>query len=425
MPRESKLKIFLKNKKIKRWYDNVARGAKTTADVYLRRVIAVCEQLEATPESLAEKDEEELYIILLDFVSSEEQRGMAGSYIETSVKATKSWLAHNRKFVKGKIKIKDSRKAPTLENERVPTLEELKKIFLASTPRDRVSCALLAHSGFRPETLGNYEGTDGLRISDFPEMEISGMEVTFKKMPTMVNVRSELSKAGHIYFSFLSEEGCDYLKQYLEERLRDGEKITEETDILTPKWHSKQFIRTINIGDGIRKSIRGAGFTWRPYVLRSFFDTQLLVAESKGKIVRDYRQFFMGHVGDIEARYTTNKGKLPFDLVEDMRESYSRCMVHLQTIFTQDEEREKILFKKNMFRVLGVSEDEMTDLGIDSMDNDDIMDYLRKKLMNSLVENGNRQQVIDISELRDYMSHGWEYVNTLPDQSLIIQLPKM
>jgi len=27
----------------------------------------------------------------------------------------------------------------------------------------------------------------------------------------------------------------------------------------------------------------------------------------------------MGHKGDIEARYTTNKGRLPEDVVEDMR----------------------------------------------------------------------------------------------------------
>lgn len=38
----------------------------------------------------------------------------------------------------------------------------------------------------------------------------------FNKIPTMVIVRSELSKAGHQYFTFLSEEGYEYLKDYLE-----------------------------------------------------------------------------------------------------------------------------------------------------------------------------------------------------------------
>lgn len=31
------------------------------------------------------------------------------------------------------------------------------------------------------------------------------------------------------------------------------------------------------------------------------------------------RQFWMGHKGDIEARYTTNKSRLPQDVMDDMR----------------------------------------------------------------------------------------------------------
>ena len=44
-----------------------------------------------------------------------------------------------------------------------------------------------------------------------------------------------------------------------------------------------------------------------------------MLAESKGLVLRDYRQFWMGHKGDIENRYTTNKQKLPETVIEDMR----------------------------------------------------------------------------------------------------------
>jgi transposase len=67
-------------------------------------------------------------------------------------------------------------------------------------------------------TLGNYTGADGLRIKDLPEMRVEGGQVIFDRIPTMVIVRPELSKAGHQYFTFLSEEGCEYLKDYSEER---------------------------------------------------------------------------------------------------------------------------------------------------------------------------------------------------------------
>jgi hypothetical protein len=61
--------------------------------------------------------------------------------------------------------------------------------------RSRVACVLLAHSGLRIETLGNYTGTDGLRLRDFPEIRVDNESVTFDKIPTMVVVRRELSKA--------------------------------------------------------------------------------------------------------------------------------------------------------------------------------------------------------------------------------------
>ena len=70
-------------------------------------------------------------------------------------------------------------------------------------------------------------------------------------------------------------------------------------------------------------------FTWRPYVLRAYFDTQLLIAESKGKIAHDFRVFFMGHKGSIESRYTTNKGRLPDVLIDEMRDAFGRSEEYL------------------------------------------------------------------------------------------------
>jgi hypothetical protein len=36
-------------------------------------------------------------------------------------------------------------------------------------------------------------------------------------------------------------------------------------------------------------------------------------------IIRDWRVFRMGHKGDMEHKYTLNKGRLPEDLIEKMR----------------------------------------------------------------------------------------------------------
>ena len=64
--------------------------------------------------------------------------------------------------------------------------------------------------------------------------------------------------------------------------------------------------------------------------MRAYFDTQLLIAESKGKIAHDFRVFFMGHKGSIESRYTTNKRILPEALTREMRNSFERSEEFLE-----------------------------------------------------------------------------------------------
>ena len=259
---------LLENPDLRRWHENVARGSRITADVYLRRLGATCERLGRKPGDLLTLKERELRDLLLDFVAAEEKKRRAGSYIQSSIKAVKSWLLHNGVKLTLPIKVKGAQETPSLREERTPTQDELRRILLSATPRDRVSCILLAHSGLRPEVLGNYLGDDGLRLADLPELRMKGSKVRFERSPAVIAVRPELSKAAHRYFTFLTEEGCSYVVNYLEERLREGEHLKPETDLIHPKGvgagGKKAFIRTINIGDGVRNAIRAAGFPWRP-----------------------------------------------------------------------------------------------------------------------------------------------------------------
>ncbi|MEM2760672.1 MAG: hypothetical protein QXW73_07790, partial [Nitrososphaerales archaeon] len=78
-------------------------------------------------------------------------------------------------------------------------------------------------------------------------------------------------------------------------------------------------------------------FQWRPYVLRAYFDTQLLIAESRGKIAHDFRVFFMGHKGTIEAKYTTNKGILPEALIDEMCEAFKRSEKFLDLELSEED----------------------------------------------------------------------------------------
>jgi hypothetical protein len=361
---------------------------------------------------------------MLDCVSQMEKNGNAGSYIESTLKAVKSWLNHNGKEVRRKIKIRGARDTPSLKDERIPTREELKRILLSGDKKARVACILVAHSGLRIEVLGNYAGTDGLTVRDLPELKIEGESIAFPKEPALLTVRRELSKAGHQYFTLLSQEGCEYLKDYLEDRIREGETLTPNSPLITPKLKMKPFIRANNIGDAIRDAIRTAGFAWRPYVLRSYFDTQLMLAESKGLVLRDYRQFWMGHKGDIEKRYTTNKQRLPESVIEDMREAYNRSQELLQTATTVEASEEKLAqaFRKQLLLVAGFKQDEVDKMGISTLNDEQLQDIVRKRLLGTSTDDRLKQKAVDIDEVDGYLTQGWEYVATLPNKKVVIKL---
>jgi hypothetical protein len=357
-----------------------------------------------------------------------ESEGKAPGYIAGMVKSVKSWLSYNDIHLKRKIKISNRGATPTLDEERIPSKRELKALLTAGDERTGAIICLVAMSGVRPQVLGNDRGDDGLTIRDLPVLKVDGGGVEFTRVPAMVLVRPSLNKSNHQYFTFLSREGCDYLATYLELRLSEGEKLSLETPLIASKSsyaRSKEpsFMTTKNISRIIRLAMRPR-FKWRPYVLRSYFDTNMLYAESQGKIIHSYTAFFMGHSGDIEARYTTNKGQLPEEMVEDMRESYRKCQEYLQTEKTLETSEEKLRysFRKQLLLVAGFDGEEIDGMDL-SMDDEEFQETVRKKLVGSMINNGASQRVVPINDLEGYLSDGWDFVAKLTEDKAVVKIP--
>ncbi|MFZ1023288.1 MAG: site-specific integrase [Thermoplasmata archaeon] len=384
--------------------------------------------MKVEPQSLAKLTEKELRDLILDFITAEERKKRTGSYIQSSVKAVKSWLVHNGLKLSLPLRIHGASDTPSLREERTPTQEELSEILFAATPRDRVSCALMGFSGVRPAVLGNYRGDDGLRLGDLKDLKVKGKVIEFEQTPALVEVRRELSKADHRYFTFLGKEGCDYIRQYLEERLRGGEKLGPESDLIHPKGtggsRDKSFVTTINVGDGIRTSLRRAGFKWRPYVLRAYFDTQLLIAESKGKLAHDYRVFWMGHKGSMEARYTTNKGRLTTDLVDDMREAYLRCEPLLRSAPARSDTNEgadRVL--KALLEARGMSKEEAQRIDISSKSDAELVELFKKlgaSIPQTIVP---LERAVPVAEVASLLEQGWRFVAALDSEHAVLRSP--
>jgi len=337
--RRTKKEQLLANPDIKRWYDNLARGSPLTAEVRLRRISHFSEITNTTPMELADlaiKDLRAATDLILDHVSWMEKQGRTPGYTENTVTAVKSWLRHFDIEIKRRIKVNNPDSTPTLVNERVPDKTEITELFDRTSLRTAAAISLIAKAGLRPQVLGNHNGSDGLVIRDIPDITIKEKTVEAVNFLRII-VRSSLSKARHQYFTFLTENGTRKLLSYLNERLARGEKLGPDSAIIAPDTNyevyrgnntGKKFLPTSRITRDIRDAFRPR-FRWRPYVLRAYFDTQLLMAESRGKIAHDFRVFFMGHKGSIESRYTTNKGILPNALIEEMRSAFKRSQEFL------------------------------------------------------------------------------------------------
>jgi hypothetical protein len=181
----------------------------------------------------------------------------------------------------------------------------------------------------------------------------------------------------------------------------------------------------------IKEAILKAGFNWRPYVLRAYFDTNMIIAESKGKISHPYLQFLMGHKGDIEARYSTNKGVLPPDMIEDMRNAYKACEPFLTTLIKPLEESNivkeaKIEALKSMAKsLLGIDLLEVKiakekELGRE-LTKDEELELYENELKKLREGKHNPQRIIYENELEKYLNEGWQFVSILPSQKILIR----
>ena len=211
------------------WYQNLKVKSNLTADYYLRNLGLWLEWIHEDPESILTlaKDNYDLFKEKIsDQIRSMEEQGKAGSYISTSLKSVSSYLKFNNIIIRLGLNIKNENRNLTVEDERIPEKKELAAILRDANPRTKVAISLMAFSGLRPESLGNYAGTDGLRISDAVDLSVKGKSIDFENVPCQIIVRPELSKARHRYFTFLGEEGMLYLREYLEQRIRSGETLT-------------------------------------------------------------------------------------------------------------------------------------------------------------------------------------------------------
>lgn len=457
-PSRSKYNNFLEaDPNLQRWYSNMKRGSEYTADIYFRRLSAFCVKHGTTPDEFQKLPQKKIEEMAQDYANKLEEivrpdgKHYAPQYVESNLKAIKSWAEWNDKKITKRIKIAETYRTPTLENESAPGQDELASVLYAPTTdsRTRASISLIALAGCRPQVQGNKKGTDGLRIADILDLKIvvdddtgHQKEVIFDQIPAQFVVRSGLSKTRMEYFNFLCEEACNLIKAYVDERIKNGEVLTHSSPVITVSPDARKIVKnlndmedgepflcTSNISKHIRKAMRSVGIPYRPYVWRSYYDTRLMHAESEQLVTHAYAQFFMGHTGDIERTYTLNKHKLPPDVMQGIKDSAKRIQKVVQTRVPKEDivtvEEARSIGKETWFLSLGFSKEEIQKLDLAHKEGEELRSALKHKLLGLLSENGRRQKVVAPDEVKALVQDGWEYQATLPTGQCVVKLPDL
>jgi hypothetical protein len=419
----SRSRRLLSDADVSLWHFNLAQGSELTADIYLRRLDMVCEQFNTDPAKLAGLDAKAAYGFLVEMVRYYSARGVAGSTVKSYVKAVRSWFTHSDIEINAhkRIRIRGAEKTPTLAEERVPEPHELNSVWKFCRPRQAAEIALLAFAGLRPEALGTYHGRDGLRLADLPELHYDNElgRVWFDPVPARLLVRDGLSKLGYAYETFLCREGCDQLIAYLFDRMREGEKLRPQSPLIAG-YGSRSTVSTKTICEDVKDSFNRAGFKWRVYILRRYFDSRLDLASPEMGVKEGWIKFWMGHKGDIEALYRLQK-KLSDSQLREMRAAYERASSLLQTIETQRSsdalQRE---FRAVALRSVGYTNEDLLGLDFNALTTEQFQELVSKKLNGASA--ARRQLVVTPADAERYINQdGWICVQTLATGKVVIE----
>ena len=224
-------------------------------------------------------------------------------------------------------------------------------------------------------------------------------------------VRRELSKANHRYYTFLGEEGAGAVLDYLNARRAGGERLDPGTPLYAPErtdLTDRRYVRTSKIGEQIRRALRAAGLLNRPAYLRTTAASRYAECENRGLVSHPFWQSWLGHTGDMSARYTVNRGKIPSSLLEEMRAAYRRCEPHLSTAPTRGEVEDRdAQTRRFVLLALGYTKEQLDEMKVGEMGTEEMEETIANSPRLSGAGASPRQQVIEESELPLYLANGW------------------
>ncbi|MGB6443356.1 MAG: hypothetical protein WBF81_08690, partial [Thermoplasmata archaeon] len=186
---------------LEKWSEKLGGGRSISShSIWPRRLVAFCIEMNVKPLDLVRVARQRNDLGQLEALEDvwrafrKKNSRLKPSSIAFAGKVVQSWLRHcGIEVPRGLFRVPG---AGDRHEESALSKEQLHQAIQQANIRERVAIALMAFSGVRPGVLGNFDGSDGLCVKDFPDLLIKDGVASFKQTPAFVVVRGSLNKAG-------------------------------------------------------------------------------------------------------------------------------------------------------------------------------------------------------------------------------------
>ena len=434
--------LLANDSRVQEWHKEKSLKSRLSADTYARMLCLISDRMGMSPEEIvtnAKKSPAKLRVRFAECASALKKDKWLDTSVAKGFLMVKAYLKY-RRVTTDVFPPLSSTTGETIQRERAPTQEELGMVLDKLSLRGRVVALFMAHSGVRPQVVGSYQGESGLRLRDLPDLRFDEKNLSFTETPFVVRVPANLSKTRTSYTTFGTPQQATALLAYLGERRNGGEKLGPDSPVVAAQPtrgaarmrqasanFDNGFLSTSVIVREIHQVLTSSlpeGVTWRPYVLRSYCSTRLMVAEGAGKMTRDLREAILGHDLGISGRYNLGK-PWGIDILKEARAQYKRAAPFLETSgspgpSTDEIQREAAVLLLTGFR--GLTEAEARRM-VEGKSGSELANLL-KSLGGPATPEKRIEKAVSVEDVPKMLEAGWEFVSPLNGSMAVLRAPQ-
>ncbi|MFG1449619.1 MAG: hypothetical protein AAE983_03130 [Thermoplasmataceae archaeon] len=115
---------------------------------------------------------------------------------------------------------------------------------------------------------------------------------------------------------------------------------------------------------------------------------------------------------------------MPPDMMEEMRESYEKCLKYLETRITERSQSDpKLYLQQQLLLAVGYKKEEIDGMLLADMDSEAFQNLLRDKVAGAMSGSCSKQRLVSVDDAEKYLCEGFEFQAVLRNGKAIMNMP--